>query len=98
MPNDARLGLLVGMVVVIALAIVYRGKVNDPMPEAQVPGTFREKLDSAQSSGLNGEAQPANPSLASRMEPGGNDLGGKKDPAKGVDGEPDSSHQPDDKQ
>jgi hypothetical protein len=96
MPNDARLGLLVGMVVVIALAIVYRGKGNDPMPEAHVPGTFPEKLDS--SSGFNENGQPANSSLASRKEPGGNDLGGKKDPAKGVDGEPDSSNQPDDKQ
>jgi hypothetical protein len=98
MPNDARLGLLVGMVVVIALAIVYRGKGNEPMPEAQVPGTFHEKLDSAQSSGVNGENQTANPSLATRKELGGNDLGGKKDPAKGVDGEPDSSNQPDGKQ
>ncbi len=87
------------MVVVIALAIVYRGKGTDPMaPEAQVPGSFRAQPASAEISGLEAEGQPVIPSLASRQESSGNDLGGKKDPAKRIDGEPDSAHQPDDNQ
>ena len=98
MPNDARLGLLVGMVAVIAMAIIYRGQGTNLMPGAQVPGPSRTMDGVDGASTPKPEGQPVIPSLASRKEASGNDLGGKKDPADRVDGEPNSSDQPDDKQ
>jgi hypothetical protein len=37
MPNDAKLGFFLGIVVVIALSIIYRGKGTETPPEASVP-------------------------------------------------------------
>ena len=41
MPNDAKVGLFVGVVVVIALAVIYHGKGPDSTPEGAVQAPKR---------------------------------------------------------
>jgi hypothetical protein len=41
MPNDAKLGLFVGVAVVVALAIIYRGHGTEAPPEAAVQAPKR---------------------------------------------------------
>jgi hypothetical protein len=95
MPNDARLGLLVGMVVVIALAVLYRGGGSRSVPEAQVPGPS-PAVDGA--SLLKSGPPPVLPSLPAGEQSGGSQVGGKKNPTDRVDGQPDSADQPEDEQ
>ena len=95
MPNDAKLGLFVGMVVVVALAVIYHGKGQSPAPEAAVQrlkqlATWAPAgaLDKQQS-----ETGPASSSVPGREELRRDKLGGKEDPAQRVNGDPDAPDQ-----
>jgi hypothetical protein len=94
MPNDAKLGLFVGVVVVIALAVIYHGKGPEPAPEAAVQAP-KPLATSAQpnASTKPKEIKPAWPSFPGGDEAQVDKLGGKENSAQGVNREPDTSNQ-----
>jgi hypothetical protein len=95
MPNDAKLGLFLGLVVVIALSIIYHGKGPEQAPEAAMQA--RGQL--ATSARPNAVPKPASgsavawPSLPVRDEVQVDKVGRKEDSAQRVNGEPDAPDQ-----
>lgn len=96
MPNDAKLGLFVGVAVVVALAIVYRGKNTDAPPEAAMQAPKRlatvNQLETSRSPGR-GDAPLKWPSLPVGNEVEVENLGRKEDAPKRVDRQPDTADQ-----
>ena len=96
MPNDAKLGLFLGLVVVIALSIIYHGKGPAQAPEAavQAPGRL---ATSGQPNGVPQAVRGAPvawPSLPPvRDEVQVDKVGGKEDSAQRENGEPNASEQ-----
>ncbi len=88
MPNDARAGLFVGIVVVIGLAIVYRGGSSVTSPDAQIPGRQGAVVSATDAPGLG-------PSPIPGKEASGDDFIRKKDAANRINGEPDAADQQD---
>ena len=96
MPNDARAGLFVGMVVVIGLAIVYRGGGAGANPDAQIPGRQAPTVP-ADATNLRSQSETNSSSVTPGKEASGDNLIRKKDAADRVDGEPDTPDQQDEK-
>ena len=95
MPNDAKLGLFLGLVVVIALAIIYHGKGPEQAPEAamQAPGRLATSAQPNAVPQRAGRSAVGWPSLPVREEVQGDQVGGKEDSAQGIKGEPDAPNQ-----
>jgi hypothetical protein len=87
MPNDAKLGLFLGLVIVIALSIIYRGKGPEPVPQAAMQAP-RRLATNAQS-----DPPVAWPSLPAGEELQVGKLGGKEDSAQRVNRQPDPADQ-----
>lgn len=83
MPNDAKLGLFVGVLVVVALAIIYRGHGTDAPPEAAVQAPKRLATPNVHRW----------PSFPAREHGEVDKVGGKKDTPERIDRQPDASDQ-----
>ncbi len=95
MPNDAKLGLFLGLMIVIALAVIYHGKEPEAAPEASVQAP-KELMTPAQPQTMArplSEAVPASDSFPRREELRRDKLGGKEDPPQRVNGDPDTQDQ-----
>lgn len=95
MPNDAKLGLFLGLVIVIALAVLYRGKEPAAVPETslQAPKQLATPTQSQTTAKPQSETMPTSSSLPGREKLRGDKLSGKEDPSQRVNGNPDTQDQ-----
>jgi hypothetical protein len=93
MPNDARVGFFIGMLIVAGLAIVYRGQPPETTIDAQMPRQPATRAAAETGTNLPAQSQPVSPSFPAAQETRGDDLVGKEDPAHRENGDPNSPHQ-----
>ncbi len=95
MPNDAKLGLFLGLVIVIALAVLYRGKEPAAAPETsvQAPQQLATPAQPQATTKPQLESMPTSSSLPGREELRGDKISGKEDPSQRVNGNPNTQDQ-----